>query len=137
MNSLDKKIKKSSLPIKKNELLLSSNNISNNLIKQNLNNHTAHKNNAGVKNEDSSLGKNKYEESKKSFNIKRETSNSNSSNRIQNNYKKENNIINLNKYLNKNANPSILLNVKKVEIEKNHHLQYSIIFALLSILSTL
>ena len=119
MNSLDKKIKKSSLPIKKNELLLSSNNISNNLIKQNLNNHTAHKNNAGVKNEDSSLGKNKYEESKKSFNIKRETSNSNSSNRIQNNYKKENNIINLNKYLNKNANPSILLNVKKVEIEKN------------------
>ena len=119
MNYLYKKIKKSSLPIKKNELLLSSNNISNNLIKQNLNNHTAHKNNAGVKNEDSSLGKNKYEESKKSFNIKRETSNSNSSNRIQNNYKKENNIINLNKYLNKNANPSILLNVKKVEIEKN------------------
>ena len=54
------------------------------------------------------------EESKKSSVFKRETSQSNSSNRILNNFKKENNILKLNKYVKNNIN----INLSQFTINK-------------------
>ena len=117
MNSLDKKFKKSSLPIKKNELLISSNNNSNSVhLKKPISTSSSIvvKTNLGVKNEEISIGNNMNEESKKSSVFKRETSQSNSSNRILNNFKKENNILKLNKYVKNNIN----INLSQFTINK-------------------
>jgi hypothetical protein len=119
---MDKYIKKPSLN-KRVEIVLTPNqnktkNLSNFIIRTNLASKNEEINIGDVK---LSAGKLKYEESKKTtLPNKRESSQSNSSNRILNTFKKENNYINLNKFVKTNMKMSQNPVVKKKDSDKNH-----------------
>ena len=112
MNS-EKKIKKNTPQIKKNEVVFS-----NNVMKPSPNiNNIVLKSSLATKNEKININNSNFEESKKKSNFKRDISQSNSSNRILNNFKKDNNIKNINKYVKNNIN---LTDKMKKELEKDN-----------------
>ena len=112
MNS-EKKIKKNTPQIKKNEVVFS-----NNVMKPSPNiNNIVLKSSLATKNEEININNSNFEESKKKSNFKRDISQSNSSNRILNNFKKDNNIKNINKYVKNNIN---LTDKMKKELEKDN-----------------